>query len=393
MRLMTCSLLVFVVASVSGSVLAANDTSAPQSAFRKVFTLPTNQFVVPTVVSVPFYELPTKRTDVYVEDSESTARLPTIWTTSTVVVPQVFSIVNEAGVRLANLTDGKSVTSESFPVSGTGPGATTLYFEFEKSIITSELVLSLSPNVILPAKVSISTVRPDGTTEVVVSPITPVSTTVRFPEVATDNFVVGFEYTQPLRIAEISFTDRYPRRVDTKSLRFLAQPGQSYRVFFDADRAVSAQVGEMSNLRSDTGVITIEPGVVSSNNVYVNADTDGDEIIDEQDNCPAMSNPDQLDIDGNEIGDACEDFDRDGVFNTFDNCPNLPNASQADEDGDGIGDVCDDSESRLTEQYYWILWVGLGLAGLTLGALFLIVMRRDPNIVGDSHVQTQEDIL
>jgi hypothetical protein len=35
-------------------------------------------------------------------------------------------------------------------------------------------------------------------------------------------------------------------------------------------------------------------------------DTDGDGIPDEQDNCPMISNPDQLDSDGNFVGDACE---------------------------------------------------------------------------------------
>jgi hypothetical protein len=36
------------------------------------------------------------------------------------------------------------------------------------------------------------------------------------------------------------------------------------------------------------------------------ADTDGDGIINANDNCPSVSNPDQSDIDGDGIGDACD---------------------------------------------------------------------------------------
>lgn len=71
-------------------------------------------------------------------------------------------------------------------------------------------------------------------------------------------------------------------------------------------------------------------------------DTDDDGIEDSMDNCPLISNPDQLDSDGDGIGDACEaDFDGDGVIDELDNCPETENPDQADADGDGIGDVCE----------------------------------------------------
>jgi len=60
------------------------------------------------------------------------------------------------------------------------------------------------------------------------------------------------------------------------------------------------------------------------------------------DNCPAVFNPDQVDTDGNGIGDACdEDNDGDGLVDSEDNCPDDWNPGQDDFDGDLVGDACD----------------------------------------------------
>lgn len=76
-------------------------------------------------------------------------------------------------------------------------------------------------------------------------------------------------------------------------------------------------------------------------------DADGDGIRDSGDNCPDVANPDQLDLNGNGIGDACDeidpdDLDADGIVDDEDNCPDLANPRQTDDDGDGIGNLCDD---------------------------------------------------
>lgn len=77
-------------------------------------------------------------------------------------------------------------------------------------------------------------------------------------------------------------------------------------------------------------------------------DSDEDGLTDDVDNCPMVSNPDQADCDEDGQGDACDedlcgpDADGDGIIDGEDNCPQVANADQADRDGDGAGDVCDD---------------------------------------------------
>lgn len=94
-------------------------------------------------------------------------------------------------------------------------------------------------------------------------------------------------------------------------------------------------------------------------------DTDNDGIKDEDDNCEYIFNPDQSDNDYDKLGNACDnchwvsnvdqvdtdwdgtgdrcdsDSDGDGVLNTVDNCPITYNPVQRDVDYDRVGDDCD----------------------------------------------------
>jgi hypothetical protein len=80
-------------------------------------------------------------------------------------------------------------------------------------------------------------------------------------------------------------------------------------------------------------------------------DSDGDGVVDELDNCDATPNPDQLDSDGDGIGNACDsDDDNDGVADGVDNCPLTSNPDQADFDHDGIGDTCDSQTGPPSEK-------------------------------------------
>ncbi|MBI2344197.1 MAG: thrombospondin type 3 repeat-containing protein [Deltaproteobacteria bacterium] len=76
-------------------------------------------------------------------------------------------------------------------------------------------------------------------------------------------------------------------------------------------------------------------------------DTDGDDVIDINDNAPTIPNTDQSDIDSDGVGDvADDDMDGDGLMNPLDNCPKSANAAQIDTDLDGSGDACDPDDDN-----------------------------------------------
>jgi hypothetical protein len=105
-----------------------------------------------------------------------------------------------------------------------------------------------------------------------------------------------------------------------------------------------------SRFLDHTGVVRDDFTIVKDAN-----DTDGDGVLNADDNCPETANADQTNNDADRLGDACDncpftenlaqlDTDGDGAGNACDNCLGLPNPAQTDTDGDGAGNACDDDD-------------------------------------------------
>lgn len=72
---------------------------------------------------------------------------------------------------------------------------------------------------------------------------------------------------------------------------------------------------------------------LQSQPVLATDDNDGDGVVDILDNSPLVPNADQIDEDGDGVGDVTDDSDHDGVWNPFDTCPDTPLGELVDLDG------------------------------------------------------------
>ena len=104
-------------------------------------------------------------------------------------------------------------------------------------------------------------------------------------------------------------------------------------------------IGEEIYIQGST--ISTENCVESYEFVYpmIPPDTDGDGVIDSQDNCPDEVNEDQSDYDEDNMGDICDfDDDNDGVIDLYD-----PNDNSEFICGDVDDDACDDCSSGMND--------------------------------------------
>jgi hypothetical protein len=108
-----------------------------------------------------------------------------------------------------------------------------------------------------------------------------------------------------------------------------------YRIVTGANEGVTA--AECAKLHNPDSGSAMTPALVG-----VCGDLDGDLVHDLIDNCPALTNTGQADLDRDGAGDTCDpDDDGDGVDDSIDLCPLTPDPEQRDLDADGLGDACD----------------------------------------------------
>lgn len=305
--------------------------------------------------------------------SQYIERTTTIPTPVTARAERYFGSVSS--IEVPDIVDRDFRTSMTFGVPVDGRSETVISFEFARPITASMISVLVPPGVMLPETIRL--IAEDGAAQNVAINTTRIIGNIpsAFPKMTSKRWVMTLVHSQPLSLQEVSFANEDDIRSSKSGLRFVAEPGHTYRVYANPDRYVMLPFSETGNYSNDTDVLFVQ-GKLIPNPLFQPSDIDRDLYPDVRDNCPNISNPAQEDLNGNGKGDACEDFDRDGRLNTADNCPNVPNWDQRDTDSDGTGDPCDKEESRPTEKYPWIPWVGMGTAALVILVLFILVARK-----------------
>lgn len=389
MKLKTLFLVIVVLSfafTASAQVPQGSKISQVISAYRLYKDIDNISINVPTVVEVPFADEFIERFDFAILDKTTNSFEPHFFKQKIFINEIPVSVdTNPITFGINRMVDNNVVTFAEFNLPDNAQGKVQITLSSLKSITSSSLTTLLDNNVALPNSIEIRA-EVAGQNRIVVANKRMSQQTIYFPKTNSNVWTITFTFGQPLRISELRLQQDSAVKTNTRALRFLSQPGHSYRIYFDPDRAERAPVGEAGNLSFSKDVLII-PAVLSQNNPnYIIADVDNDGVPDILDNCISVANLDQLDINNNGRGDVCDDFDQDGISNFKDNCPDNPNRDQKDIDSDGIGDVCDGEESRITEKYPWIPWAGIGFAAVILIILFVLMAKSTPIINRDDHI-------
>ena len=372
---MKTKIIIFSLFSIlfSPLIVSAKDTVgivSIKNAYRSFINVSVPNIRVPTVVEIPVDTKNVERLDYALFNTQNQSFEPYFFKQEN--SDPLYTISTDIrGLSGDALIDRNSKTFTEFLLPENIQGHVEITVTTPAAITASSITLLLDNNVALPTSVE---VRTGNENKIILARTKMESTTFYFPETTSNKWILTFTYNQLLRMSELRInTDTNTNQ--NQFIRFLAQPNNTYELYSDPDRVVTVPVSEGGNLVSPKDVMRIPVSKLQKNMQYIIADIDHDTIPDIKDNCTYVANTDQIDVNSNDRGDACDDFDQDGLINTADNCPNNPNQNQSDTDGDKIGDVCDNAESRFTEKYPWIPWVGIILALCVLMTFFVITVK------------------
>jgi len=279
---------------------------------------------------------------------------------------KVFSNINK--VDEYKLSDQNNSTYVNYEIDNNTQSSVVWNINYAEPIITNTFFYNLDENSRTPIKITIEKFENGQKSTILLNE--DVSTNkIQFPTSTSSNWQVTVTYNQPLRVNEVGFLQNQ-NNSSSYYIRFLARPKKTYYIYSKPNTFINITTPE-SGMLDTTDAISIKAPLIQNNIAVNEPDSDGDGIFDKADNCMYITNQDQIDLNKNQIGDACEDFDNDTIINSLDNCPDQPNKNQIDTDGDGIGNHCDTEESRLTEKIKWLPWLGL-IIGFTIVFSLLI---------------------
>jgi hypothetical protein len=137
------------------------------------------------------------------------------------------------------------------------------------------------------------------------------------------------------------------------------------------------------SIRSDAGTDDGDPdGDIDAEIDAMSSDLDGDGVLNEADNCPAVGNADQRDHDADAVGDAC------------DNCPHLANPTQdAAMDNDPVGDACDPDNTRADMLVFFEGFYDAAPPGWVLPSGFTVSNGKLVGVIGNGEVAYKDEAM
>ncbi len=346
-------------------------TTATVASFKMVKTilLPNNS-TIPKVVEFPITVAESRQAPAMYD--ETSGQFVSTYVRSATETPNVQ--IQYGTESLPVLYDSNYATTYNFETDGTET-TTTLMYDAGRTIRSSQLHINLDLNVRQPTSIYLYT--KDATPASLVVADQPLSGSILlFPETTARIWEIRIIHKQLLRISEVSIWPSSNSLITSYNIRFLAQPNRSYKLYLQPNAGINMPIAPYVDLQVDPlEILYIATPPTTFNPDYREGDLDNDTVPDNRDNCPDTANTDQKDVNNNGKGDACEDFDHDTIINSVDNCPDKPNIDQQNTDSDAYGDVCDPEESRITERYGWLPWMGIILGFGSVAFVFMITTK------------------